>query len=237
MPSPYGLQMQVPGTYGGGQCAFVDPSGTSYPGFDMIFKTRVKHGLSYVWSGGGTDSVKTITTPGLYKVTVTDSIGCTVSDSVIIAQTIIDTTVTQLGMSLTSADTNAHHQWYDCDHHSLMGGDTSRIFFTTVNGHYAVILTRNGCVDTSSCFELQLDGEQGVVNHRKFTIHPNPAATTIEVAGPMCIYDVLGKMVLNGETIEMNTSTALDISSLPPGIYFLKPLNDSNSSILKLVHY
>jgi hypothetical protein len=41
IPDPYGVQMEVPGTYAGGQFGLIDPSGVYYPGFDMVFRTYV----------------------------------------------------------------------------------------------------------------------------------------------------------------------------------------------------
>jgi Secretion system C-terminal sorting domain len=41
IPDPYGVSAQVPGNYSGGQFGLVDPSGTYYPGWDLVFKTYV----------------------------------------------------------------------------------------------------------------------------------------------------------------------------------------------------
>jgi len=41
LPDPYGVQVQSPGTYAGGEMRITDPSGTSATGFDMVFKTYV----------------------------------------------------------------------------------------------------------------------------------------------------------------------------------------------------
>ena len=41
LPDPYGLQIQLPGTYAGGELETTDPSGTSVTGMDMVFKTYV----------------------------------------------------------------------------------------------------------------------------------------------------------------------------------------------------
>jgi hypothetical protein len=41
IPDPYGVQVEVPGTYAGGQFAIIDPSGVYYPGFDQVFRTYV----------------------------------------------------------------------------------------------------------------------------------------------------------------------------------------------------
>lgn len=41
IPDPYGVLAQIPGNYSGGQFGLVDPSGTTYPGWDLVFKTYV----------------------------------------------------------------------------------------------------------------------------------------------------------------------------------------------------
>lgn len=41
LPDPYGVQIESPGTYAGGQMETTDPSGTYPTGFDMVFKTYV----------------------------------------------------------------------------------------------------------------------------------------------------------------------------------------------------
>lgn len=42
MPDPYGVQVQMSGTYAGGHMGLVDPSGTYHLNFDMVFQTYVK---------------------------------------------------------------------------------------------------------------------------------------------------------------------------------------------------
>lgn len=41
IPDPYGLQMENPGTYPGGEFAIIDPSGIYFDGFDQVFVTHV----------------------------------------------------------------------------------------------------------------------------------------------------------------------------------------------------
>lgn len=41
LPDPYGVQVENPGTYPGGELNIIDPSGTYPTGFDMVFKTYV----------------------------------------------------------------------------------------------------------------------------------------------------------------------------------------------------
>lgn len=41
MPDPYGVQVEVPGTYAGGEFVIIDPSGVYSTGFDQVFRTYV----------------------------------------------------------------------------------------------------------------------------------------------------------------------------------------------------
>lgn len=41
IPDPYGVQIESPGTYAGGQFELIDPSGVSTTGFDQVFRTYV----------------------------------------------------------------------------------------------------------------------------------------------------------------------------------------------------
>ena len=48
MPDPYGVQVENPGSYSGGQMGLIDPSGVYYPGFDQVFKTFVSASVGTV---------------------------------------------------------------------------------------------------------------------------------------------------------------------------------------------
>ena len=73
IPDPYGVQVEVPGTYSGGYFGLIDPSGTYNTGFDMVFKTHVKTTISYLWSNSATDSCIDVYTGGIFTVTITTS--------------------------------------------------------------------------------------------------------------------------------------------------------------------
>ncbi|MEN9337406.1 MAG: Secretion system C-terminal sorting domain [Bacteroidota bacterium] len=45
MPDPYGVQVQMPGTYANGTFYIIDPSGVYDSGFDMVFRTYVTAAL------------------------------------------------------------------------------------------------------------------------------------------------------------------------------------------------
>ncbi len=49
---------------------------------------------------------------------------------------------------------SAAYQWMDCTLNTLIPGAVEQSYFPTSSGSYAVIVTLNGCVDTSDCVEL-----------------------------------------------------------------------------------
>lgn len=69
LPDPYGVQVENPGTYTGGQMEITDPSGTSATGFDMVFKTYVS-GTTGIFSGNSTNSLSIYPNPATSEVSV-----------------------------------------------------------------------------------------------------------------------------------------------------------------------
>jgi hypothetical protein len=79
-----------------------------------------------------------------------------------------------------------------------------------------------------------------VAADQAFTLYPNPAANTINFKGlssahdaSYTIYDVLGNVNATGSLTENMTS--VNVSSLPPGIYFAKLHSDQKESTLRFV--
>ncbi|MEO8150840.1 MAG: T9SS type A sorting domain-containing protein [Bacteroidia bacterium] len=153
IPDPYGVQVEVPGTYSGGDFAIVDPSGTYLTGFDMVFQTYVSGpgGLTYLWSNGSVDSVIVANTSGTYTVTVNNGSGCTAVDSVQLtvypapALNLGDDTTICIGSTLLldAGIGFSVYLWNDGSTNSTLMADTA--------GDYFVIVTNAiGCTNTDS---------------------------------------------------------------------------------------
>lgn len=86
IPDPYGVQVQVPGTYPGGYFGLIDPSGSYNTGFDMVFYTHVRNAISYLWSTGQTDSCIYVKAAGTYSCSISaNPIICTKSTSITVS--------------------------------------------------------------------------------------------------------------------------------------------------------
>ncbi len=140
------------------------------------------------------------TQSGVYVDTLQTSTGC---DSIITINLTIDTVntqVTQANFVLNATAVNATYQWYDCTLNQLVSGATSQVFAPVVDGSYAVIVTENGCTDTSACQLVQGIGLPNATEI-KFSISPNPTRgnytlqTNTYAPLTVKIYDVTGRLV------------------------------------------
>lgn len=170
---------------------------------------------------------------GIYTPIVANATGC---DSVITLNLTINTvnaSVSQDGNLLAASDSNAVYQWVNCSNGNvIILGQTGQNYTVTQSGDYAVIITRNGCSDTSECYHISVSDidENSLTNG--VIIYPNPfsSQTTIgfsqEQKGThLKITDVLGNEL---KTINFTgKQLILDRKEMSPGIYLLE-LTDQN---------
>jgi hypothetical protein len=98
----------------------------------------------------------------------------------------------------------------------------------------AVEITQNGmCVDTSDCYTSNYVGVASL-NNEMFSIKPNPSSGIFALSFSSSIalkniqidiFDITGN-VLYQMTKPQNTSTQIDISNQPKGVYFLQIKSD-----------
>jgi hypothetical protein len=63
--------------------------------------------------------------------------------------------VTAINTTLTAGAEEVNYQWVNCnDLFSVIEDSTAQSFAPDVSGQYAVIISDNGCRDTSACFEV-----------------------------------------------------------------------------------
>ena len=79
--------------------------------------------------------------------------------------------VTQIGTQLTADQNNATYQWIDCDNNnSPISGETNQSYTPTATGSYAVEVSMNGCVDTSSCFLVDYTSIEELFQNEKVLV-------------------------------------------------------------------
>jgi PKD repeat protein len=105
---------------------------------------------SITWIDGNTYSSNT-TTP-TYTVVGGSVTGC---DSVVtlnLTISPIDISVIQNPYTLNAAEIGASYQWLDCNNgNAIIPGETNQTYIPASSGNYAVVVSKNGCTDTSAC--------------------------------------------------------------------------------------
>jgi uncharacterized delta-60 repeat protein len=97
----------------------------------------------------------------------------------------VDASVTQVGSTLTSNAAPATYQWVSCLHgwYSPIIGATAQAYTATSNGSYAVIVSQNGCTDTSECYSvIDMIMSQGIESQPSFYPNPTNGSVTIFLA-------------------------------------------------------
>jgi len=184
---------------------------------------------SYTWIDGNSYTATT-NTP---TYNLTNTFGC---DSVINLDLTVNTvnnSITNTTPTLTADATGATYQWLDCDNnYAPILGETNQSFTATANGSYAVEVTQNGCVDTSTCEQVNNVGINEI--NSRITLHPNPTTGILELQGisssfKVDVYDYAGKC------LNSTSRSTIDLSDYPSGIYLLKVAYGDKTEELRVV--
>ncbi|MFK7807052.1 MAG: SBBP repeat-containing protein [Saprospiraceae bacterium] len=105
---------------------------------------------SYVWSTGDTGSTLQVSSPGTYSVSVTDEVGCIISDEVevlfgftpTVELGVFDTLCDLETVTLDAETPQVTYTWQD--------GSDDPTFTVTESGTYFVVLNNNGCTNSDT---------------------------------------------------------------------------------------
>jgi hypothetical protein len=181
------------------------------------------------------------TVSGVYKDTVSTVAGC---DSIItINLTILatDTSVSKNQEVLAANAIGATYQWIKYENGYLpIEGETHKIFIAEESGYYAVIVSQNGCIDTSGLYYVNITGlRAGTFKHNIF-IYPNPTdgSITIDMGAlyaniEITVTEMDGRIILkekmiNGRVKEMQLPEV-------PGPYVLIVTSGNDQAMFKVM--
>lgn len=129
------------------------------------------------------------------------------------------------------------YQWIDCTNLTNIVGATNQSFTPSASGSYAVIVTTNGCSDTSLCYNFVSTVGIDKESKQEFSIYPNPSNEVLFIKGiekgisaNVKIYTIEGKLIQT-EIAEENKS--MDISGLAKGLYIIH-INNSTYRFVKM---
>ncbi len=190
---------------------------------------------SFKWIDGNTYTSSNTTASQVF----TNSVGC---DSVVTLDLTINqanSNVTQVGEVLTANENGATYQWLDCPAMTAISGANAQSYTATIDGDYAVMVTKNGCSDTSICFSVLLTTDIDNKFGQKFLLYPNPTEGILWIdlgvvigVSSYTMRTIDGRIIKTGKTATNKIS--IDLGSESSGVYFLTLHNDKNTSTYKV---
>ncbi len=138
---------------------------------------------SYLWSDGSTNATLDLTTDGMYYVTVTDSLGCTKTDSILFTINTLptvdlgnDTSICAGDLLLLDAGVGNSYLWND--------GSTSQFLTADADGSYFVEFTDlNGCMGHDTITVTTIMVATSVTTTDATCGNSNGSATAIAMGG------------------------------------------------------
>jgi hypothetical protein len=153
----------------------------------------------------------------------------------------IDTGIIFSAGVLTANAQNATYRWLDCNSNYTPVPNQENINFEpTINGSYAVEITKGNCVDTSNCFSVMVLNLNDIMPVAAVSLYPNPAQNIINFSFPdsdnrdITITNCFGQIVERFQNI--NSLNSIIQFKLNPGIYFVNVYSEyAGNKIFKII--
>jgi hypothetical protein len=138
--------------------------------------------------------------------------------------------ISQSGDTLFAIAGSSFYQWYF--NGNIINGATDYLYVAQQSGDYNMVATDiNGCEVEAAIFNVVASAETAAGN-MQLAIFPNPVESKLEfrsavfgvTSAEILIYDLLGEMVLAASLQTANCklpTCSIDVSQLPPGLYYL----------------
>ncbi len=177
---------------------------------------------------------------GTYKDTILNSVGCDSILTINLTINTINTTLTTDEFDLKSNEEDADYKWVDCDlAYSFVVGANGQTFVPKKGGNYAVIITKDNCVDTSSCVSFTPLSVEGIEALNSINIYPNPSSGLVNIDlsdfknVQLDVINANGQLVvsepnLTEVTYELNLGNS-------PGVYVIRVKAENNIQNFRLV--
>jgi hypothetical protein len=218
-------------------------SATTYVGFINITCESEATTLTETICSGDSFMVgsSTYNASGTYTDVLTTLNGCDSTITLNLTVEDINSAVTLAGITLTATQSGGTYQWVDCGNGNLpIGGATNQSYTATANGSYAVVLTFNGCSETSSCTAVTTVGIEEITNFSNLVLYPNPTNGQFTINFGNEYDEVLIEITeANGKKVKKqkfrNTSNEAISFTGQSGIYFVTITSEDQTRTVRLI--
>ena len=166
-------------------------------------------------------------TTGVYAHIFQNLAGC---DSIVYVDFVLQSFNANLSIDATTGNATASpaawsYVFISCENGAILQNSINPSITLTSNGLYAVVVTINGCIDTSDCVSFLSAGMNEFQNNF-IHLSPNPCEDAFHVNGleqdgtPFLIKDVSGKVMLEGQFASAKNAV-VQVDTFVSGAYFL----------------
>ncbi len=176
------------------------------------------------------------TSSGIKTAVIPNATGCDSTITIDLKINTVDVSVTQNGIILKANASADFYQWLDCDNgYSIITGETGQSFTANTNGNYAVEVTQNSCVDTSTCYSVTTVGILENTFGNDIKVYPNPTKGSVKIdLGETISRFVVSLNDINGKLISQSTYQNTKVFELnlnvKPCVYILT-INAGNKKV------
>ena len=142
--------------------------------------------------------------------------------------------------SVLTANNAGSYQWINCADNTVIPGAGSQNYTVTASGSYAVIITDNGCSDTSDCVTVAL-GIQGSASGNTARLYPNPTdgRISIQTGQPLNhatirVMNTVGQ-VLQEHTNQQGSLFRISMEGYRAGMYFVEIADNASRIRMSVV--
>ncbi|WP_118952230.1 T9SS type A sorting domain-containing protein [Taibaiella helva] len=185
---------------------------------------------------------QTLSAPGSYVQQISLGGDCDSVVSLELSAVSIDVTVAQTSGTLTANANGATYQWLDCSNNTEISGANGKSFSPTASGDYKVVVTLNGCSDTSMCQNVNLNGIVQPAFAKHIQLYPNPASGQLNIGYSSALpFDKAEIMDITGRNIRIFTlkdrsgHVTIGLTQLKAGVYLLKLIANEEQAVFKFV--
>lgn len=223
------------------------------PGVCTSFNNLSVNATSYLWSfpGASPDTSTAanpsnicFNTPGNYDVQLivynaTGSDTLTLTNFITVYPYPSPQGIQQAGDTLIANQGASGYQWYF--NGNIINGATDYFYVASQSGDYNVVCTdENGCEVEAVIFDV-IASAGNEIKISEIEIYPSPVQDQLEIRNlnfelsQILIYNIPGEVVLDFPSHEINESGSIDVSTLPPGMYYIELISLKRSFRTKFI--
>ena len=125
----------------------------------------------FTWVDGNTYTSNNNTA----TIQLISAVGCDSTVTLNLTINTVDISVAVNGPTLSANSAESQYQWVDCNNNfQPIDGATQATFTPVSSGNYAVIISSNGCVETSNCNFVNTMAIEELAIENNITVFPNP---------------------------------------------------------------